>query len=278
MKIYETIDHGGYSVVYRCIHNDIERAVKIVDLKTRSNGKLITAAEERLHISELMAIQILQKYPHKNIIDFIDIKHNHAIRDGLWHMGPTSEIVMELGEYTLTEIINQNQGDIYFLNPIAEGVVLGIRHLHMHNIIHRDIKHDNVVLVKGVPKIIDLGFAFLSSKEGDWKALTTTCGSRCNMSPEVIKGCYNGKISDCWSLGVLLYNIFTNAHPFDSDDVKTLAKNIIRCRVNPCKNFDALSKSHKEDILSFLNLTPVMRATADDDLSFFCHDSRKNAL
>ncbi|CCG80757.1 putative Protein kinase [Taphrina deformans PYCC 5710] len=106
-------------------------------------------------------------------------------------------------------------------------LVCAVRTLHRHNIVHRDLKLENVLLrgrAEGMRKtsgrtglwttLTDLGLARSFDPEGP--DLTTRCGSEDYAAPEIIMGqSYDGRQTDGWALGVLLYTMLEGRLPFD---------------------------------------------------------------
>ncbi|KAL6451333.1 PRR1 Serine/threonine-protein kinase PRR1 [Candida maltosa Xu316] len=117
----------------------------------------------------------------------------------------------------------------YIKSIIAE-MILSVGYLHRNNIIHRDLKLENVLLTHRPDEIFNdsdsTSFSFPLSNLSDFglsrilkepnELLTTRCGSTDYVAPEVIMGLnYNGFLSDSWSLGVCIYSILENRLPFD---------------------------------------------------------------
>lgn len=100
-------------------------------------------------------------------------------------------------------------------------------YLHNKNIIHRDIKADNIMVTKSHKiKIIDFGFAAVQMPG---KKLKMFCGTPSYMSPELIKKQeYDGMASDVWALGVVLFQMLNGSFPFKAQLDRELFGKICR--------------------------------------------------
>ena len=103
-----------------------------------------------------------------------------------------------------------------------------LNYLHGLNIVHRDIKTENVLLCKNkqFAKLIDFGFSeFCSQKH---KYLTRTMGTPYYLAPEVTRGKYD-KRCDLWSVGVMVFLLLSGQVPFVGEDAKDLDAKILSC-------------------------------------------------
>jgi serine/threonine protein kinase len=96
---------------------------------------------------------------------------------------------------------------------IFKQIIEALFYLHENNIIHRDIKLENIIIKnKTEIKIIDFGFSICAPRD---KFLDFFCGTPNYMPPEIIlKKDYLGEFSDIWSIGILLYTILCGSFPF----------------------------------------------------------------
>ena len=108
---------------------------------------------------------------------------------------------------------------------IFKGIVEGIAHCHSKNVVHRDIKLENVMIdSNNNVKIIDFGFSITISKD---KKLSIFCGTPSYMAPEIVKRTpYSGYAADIWALGILLYTLLCGKFPFRGKTDKALFKKI----------------------------------------------------
>ncbi|MEV5299642.1 serine/threonine-protein kinase [Amycolatopsis methanolica] len=102
------------------------------------------------------------------------------------------------------------------LRGLAQGLLDGIEALHRANLLHRDIKPDNIALRSGdisAPVILDLGLAKLLDIESITR-YPARIGTPMYMAPEQLRGERALKMSDLWAVGVVLYETLTGRHPF----------------------------------------------------------------
>lgn len=183
---------GTFGSVYRGIYKDPEKQTQLeVAIKTFNN---------RQYRDLEIEASLMQKLDHRNIVKVI--KTGYSATQGFY-------IAMELCETTLKGFLAK-QGLKKFSEKEASAffkdICLGIKYLQTNNIIHRDIKLENIMIDRHlVIKIGDFGLAKLIDND----ITNTTCGSTHIMAPEILKKTSYGKESDVWSLGVLLFGMIT---------------------------------------------------------------------
>ena len=208
---HELIGSGGMSVVYKSLDRKLNRYDAIKILK----DDLIADDESRERfLAESRAIAMLS---HPNIVSIYDVGHSDDVGDAIEY------IVMELIDgITLKQYIKKRgqlnwKESLHFSAQIAKALA----HAHEKGIIHRDIKPQNIMLLKdGTIKVADFGIAALqNSMEDSDEAL----GSVHYMAPEQSKGAAADARSDIYSLGVVMYEMLTGQYPYTGETPEEIA-------------------------------------------------------
>ena len=146
---------------------------------------------------------------------------------------------------------------------IFKQIVLGLKNMHKNNIVHRDIKLDNLLLdLTNTIKICDFGVSKIIHSENE--IMQDHCGTPAYIAPEVFEDLgYYGYGCDIWSLGVTLYYMLEGEQPFKGRSIEELKKNI--CSKN-YQNIELISKEAEDLLDKMLTLNPEERITLDEIL------------
>jgi len=139
-----------------------------------------------------------------------------------------------------------------------------INHCHAQNIVHRDIKPDNIMITNDDSvRLIDFGLS-KASKKG--KQLKTVAGTPYYMSPEVLDGAYSKK-ADIWSLGVILYTLVSGYLPFQGKNAAEVFRKIQNAEYHfNHEEFKSVSGECKDLITKLLVVRENKRVSGQDAL------------
>lgn len=211
-RILEEIGSGGMAVIYKALHESLNRVVAVKALKSS------VAADSHFAIRferEALTVSSLQ---HENIVHIYDF----------YKQAESLFIVMEYVDgidlFDLLERMPQLPIDVAAI--IALGVARALDHAHYHGIIHRDVKPANVMISRnGVVKLMDFGIA-RDKSFGDLTEQGTGLGTPSYMSPEQIVGDKLDFRSDLFSVGILLYQMVCGKKPFQEDEQRSVMHKI----------------------------------------------------
>ncbi|NXV73150.1 TSSK1 kinase, partial [Atlantisia rogersi] len=212
-RLSNTLGEGSYGKVKcaYCNRMKCNVAIKIIDKKKTPQDFL-----EKFLPRE---IQALKRLSHPSIIKTYEIFETSAGK---------VYIVMELGKKgDLLDYIKSTgamQEDIARIK--FHQLASAIKHCHDSDFAHRDLKCENILLDDDLNiKLSDFGFSKLLSWDENGRPVLskTFCGSAAYAAPEVLQGIpCDPRISDIWSLGVILYTMVYALMPFDDSNIKKM--------------------------------------------------------
>ena len=192
-EIIEQIGTGGMADVYKAKCHKLNRYVAIKVMKSEFS-------QDKTFVSKFWAeAQSAAGLTNPNVVNVYDV----GVENGIYY------IVMELVEGVT-------------LKKYAIQVANGMDAAHKHNIVHRDIKPQNIIISKeGKVKVTDFGIAKVASTA----TINTSAsmGSVHYISPEQARGGYSDERSDIYSLGITLFEMLTGTVPFDGDTAVSVA-------------------------------------------------------
>jgi len=146
---------------------------------------------------------------------------------------------------------------------IFRQIITGLAYSHTKNVLHRDIKLDNILLTsRGDVKICDFGVSKLVTPG---ETLTEQCGTPAYIAPEVFRGeGYSGFKSDIWSAGVVLYAMLFGAVPFKASNLSELHRQVLERE--PTYKEEEISADALSLLKGILEKDPALRLTSEQIL------------
>ncbi|KAH9558071.1 hypothetical protein CY35_07G117800 [Sphagnum magellanicum] len=213
--VTEQIGAGSFAVVWKAHHKQqLEFHVAIKEIITERLNK-------KLQESLRSEIAILRRTDHPNIIrlhDIVEAPNRIYLVLEYCAGGDLAAYIQRYGR--VSEATAR-----HFMRQLGAGLQV----LRNNNLIHRDLKPQNLLLStndsKAMLKIADFGFARLLQPQG---MAETLCGSPLYMAPEILQSQKYDAKADLWSVGAILYQLVTGRPPFSGNNHVQLLQNIMK--------------------------------------------------
>ena len=206
-EIQQQIGEGGMAIVYKAFCHRLSRFVAIKIMRDE-----MARDEEfrRRFLSESYAIAMLS---HPNIVSVYDVSRSDDVE----------YIVMELVDGITMRQYMEKRGKIKWKETLhfAKQIAKALSHAHERGIVHRDIKPQNLMLLRdGTVKVADFGIAAL---ENEMQDSNQAIGSIHYIAPEQARGENPDARSDIYSLGIVMYEMLTGQKPYTGETINEIA-------------------------------------------------------
>jgi serine/threonine-protein kinase len=240
-KILRVIGRGAMGVVYEAIDPDIDRVVAIKTINLTLSPEEMVKYEARFK----QEIKAAGRLNHPNIVTIYDVgkKDNFAYMAMEFINGCELKDLLKSGTALPVDVA---------LDIIAQAAE-GLAFAHSREIIHRDVKPANIMLLENeegvVAKITDFGIARMPASA--LKTMTgMVMGSPRYMSPEQVIGGKVSARSDVFALGVVLYEALTGKAPFEAESISSIMYQTVHAVERPASNLNPLLDPELDAIIA----------------------------
>lgn len=206
-EIVGKVGTGGMSDVYKAKDHTLGRYVAIKVLKAEFSEDMTFVTKFRTEAQSAAGLE------HPNIVNIYDV----GSENGFYY------IIMEYVEGITLKTYIEKKGRLNYKETLSIAIQVGrgIQAAHAKNIIHRDIKPQNIIIsTDGKVKVTDFGIARAVSEH---TIHSDVMGSVHYASPEQARNGYVSNKSDIYSLGIVMYEMVTGRVPFDGDSTVAVA-------------------------------------------------------
>src|SRR5512132_311035 len=209
-KVISEIGQGAMGTVYKAVDPIIDRTVAIKTINLNLSRQELEEYEARFQ----QEIKAAGRLNHPNLVTIYDVGQT----DQVAYMAMEFLEGAELKDMIASGQVPPPDQVVDILTQVADGLWFA----HSQDIVHRDVKPSNIMVMRGgIAKITDFGIARLPNSAV--KTMTgLILGSPRYMSPEQVIGKTIDARSDIFSLGVVLYEALTGIAPFDGDNVNAI--------------------------------------------------------
>ncbi|EGR28721.1 protein kinase domain protein [Ichthyophthirius multifiliis] len=250
-KIGKYLGQGGFGTVCVVIHKTtkIKRALKTI-------GKCQLSIKEQIKI--LQEIEIMKEIDHPNVVKILehyqDQQHHYLIIEHL-----------EGGDL-FNRIVNLKQFNEQQASEYMRQVLSAISYCHSLNILHCDLKPENIIfqsknIKNNTLKVIDFGYSIKTQQNEKIKQKSRTLNYQ---APEVLKENNYDEKCDVWSLGIILFTMLVGFNPFQGDTRDEILQSIEDFKYK--SKLDNISENAKKLILQMLQINPCQRISSQEAL------------
>ncbi|MBR4473467.1 MAG: protein kinase [Oscillospiraceae bacterium] len=207
-EIQSLVGSGGMAWVYRATDLRLNRSVAVKIMREEA------AKDETIRSRFAAESHAVAMLSHPNIVAVYDVSRSDSLE----------YIVMELVEGVTLLQYMEKKGQLPWNEALhfSRQIARALAHAHSRGIIHRDIKPHNIMLLRdGTIKVADFGIAALENElhENNGEAI----GSIHYIAPEQARGDYPDPRSDIYSLGVVMFEMFTGRKPYLGNSIQEIA-------------------------------------------------------
>lgn len=257
-EIGRKLGQGSFGVVYEIDNKETNEkfAIKIINKEKVGGGKYNVSFENEVFI--------MKSVIHPNLIKLEEVFES---KKKLY-------LITELCEAGELAKWIKKQGPIpeHISKIIMRQIVDAISYLHKNDIVHRDLKLENILLKEFDPstdnyyiKVTDFGLSSQRETAGTESMFEDYCGTPLYMAPEIIENLPYSQLCDVWALGIIMFILLTSHSPFTSKTESDLREQIKRAEIDIfSKDYVRLSPEAKHCLQRMIKVNPAHRITSSE--------------
>jgi serine/threonine protein kinase len=253
-RILEMIGRGGMAIIYKAYHPSTDRLVAIKVL-------LDHRAEDP---------QTVRRFEHEARM-ITGLEHGNIVP--VYDFGRDGEMLYLVMRYmragTVNDLLKRDSLTVADALSILTDVASALDYAHRQNIIHRDIKPNNILVdAGGRANLTDFGLAKVLNDSFDLTRSGTAMGTPAYMAPEQVAGGEVSARTDIYALGVMLYEMVTGVLPFTSDSPMAVAMMHLRQELRPARQINPMLPESVEAVIErAMNKEPGQRFTTAGEMA-----------
>ncbi len=239
--IVDKVGEGGMGTVYRALDGLTGQTIALKRVAIPHTFQQPNDETNGMRMALAQEFRTLATLRHPHVIGVLDYGFDE-------HRQPFFTMDYLEGAQTLLDAGRQQplEGRIELVLQMLQAVA----YLHRRGIIHRDLKPANVLVSNGQVKVLDFGLSiFYEQAETPEDEIA---GTLAYLAPEVIRGERPSESADLYAIGVMIYELLTGHHPFDSGNVNQLVSDVLMSRPDLAPLYSLLPTT-KIDTVSFLS-------------------------
>lgn len=259
-ELTDCVGSGSFATVFRGIDRRGDKGI-VVAIKRVKKLRMAWQMFRKQKVDVMSEVKVMSQLQHPNIIRLIKVYDNQvelALVLEYAEGGPLLKKLRELGRYP--EVDGRT---------CVRSILSALHHMHKLDIVHRDVKLDNIVLMSKTDladvKLVDFGVSKLT-KEDSMKSFV---GTPDYLAPEMLTGgeLEYGKEIDAWAVGVMTYQLLCGTLPFQSKNNAELYDKILNQKLDfPEEKWAGVSANAKDFVSRLLVANPKERMSIDEAL------------
>lgn len=223
-QLIRAIGSGNMGTVYEASDRLTGQVIALKQVKVAPEyleyGSRGSTADSSVTLAQ--EFRILASLRHPNIISVLDYGFDVTATAQPSRLLRHPYITMELLDQSADFLETAEKQPLETKIELFIQVLQALNYLHRRNVLHRDLKPKNVLVLDGQAKVLDFGL----SVQGEQPQGSEIAGTPSYMAPELWLGKPASRQSDLYAMGVIAYRIFAGRHPFDTTNLKTLFNDV----------------------------------------------------